>query len=111
MPLVRMFLVIFVFVASFAAAGQLLPARDTTTVNKLLEESKSLVRTDFSKAISLAIQAREMANDLEYPKGEAYALKNMGLVYYTRAQYKEALDYWINSLQIFESIQHDIGIS
>jgi adenylate cyclase len=111
MPLVRMFLVIFLFVASLVAAGQPSPKRDTTTVNKLLEESKSLVRTDFSKAISLAIQAREMANDLEYPKGEAYALKNMGLVYYTRAQYKEALEYWINSLQIFESIKDDVGTS
>ena len=52
-----------------------------------------------------------MAADLEYPKGEAYALKNMGLVYYTRAQYKETLDYWIQSLQIFENTKDDIGIS
>ena len=52
-----------------------------------------------------------MAQDLEYPRGEAYALKNMGLVYYTRAQYKEALEFWINSLQIFESIQDDLGTS
>ena len=101
---------VLLFVASFAAVGQQLP-RDTATVNKLLEESRSLVRTDFSKAISLAIQAREMADELEYPKGEAYALKNMGLVYYTRAQYKEALEYWINSLQIFESIHDDVGTS
>ena len=111
MPLVRMFLVIFLFAASYGAAGQQSPKRDTTTVNNLLDESKRLVRTDSSKAISLAMQAREMAEDLEYPRGEAYALKNIGLVYYTRAQYKEALDYWINSLQIFESIQDDVGIS
>jgi class 3 adenylate cyclase len=106
-----MFLVVLLFVASFVAAAQPSPKRDTTTVNKLLDESKGLVRTDSAKAITLALQARNMAEDLEYPKGEAYALKIMGLVYYTRAQYKEALEFWINSLQIFESIQDDVGTS
>ena len=89
MTLVRTFILISLFVAFFAADGQSLPAKDTATVNKLLDESKSLVGTDSAKAISLAMQAKEMAAELEYPKGEAYALKNIGMVYYYKGRYAE----------------------
>ena len=53
-----------------------------------------------------------MADELEYPKGEAYALKKYGVWYITHEpNTKRRLDYWINSLQIFESIQDDVGTS
>jgi adenylate cyclase len=111
MTRVRMFFVILFFVAGSAAKGQVLPARDTITVNKLLDDSKSLVGTDSAKAISLAMQAKEIAAEIEYPRGEAYALKNIGLVYYNRGMYAETLDFWNQSLQIFENLKDDIGIS
>ncbi len=111
MTRVRMTLLMLFFVAGFAANGQLLPDRDTATVNRLNDESKSLVGSDSAKAISLAMQAREIAAEIEYPKGEAYALKNLGLVYFMKAKYPETLDYWNPSLQIFETIKDDVGIS
>jgi adenylate cyclase len=111
MTRVRMTLLMLFFVAGFAANGQLLPDRDTATVNRLNDESKSLVGSDSSKAISLALQAKEIAAEIEYPKGEAYALKNLGLVYYMKGKYPETLDYWNPSLQIFEKLKDDVGIS
>jgi len=104
-------LLVLFLVAGFAANSQLLPDRDTAAVNRLNDESKSLVGTDSSKAISLALQAKEIAVEIEYPKGEAYALKNLGLVYFMKAKYPETLDYWNPSLQIFENIKDDVGIS
>jgi len=111
MTRVRMKLLVLFLVAGFAANSQLLPDRDTAAVNRLNDESKSLVGTDSSKAISLALQAKEIAVEIEYPKGEAYALKNLGLVYFMKAKYPETLDYWNPSLQIFENIKDDVGIS
>jgi adenylate cyclase len=109
MALVRMRLLILFFVAGFIAKGQSLPVRDTAAVNKLLDDSKSLVGSDSAKAISLALQAKEIAAEIEYPKGEAYALKNIGMVYYMVGKYAETLDYWNQSLQIFENLKDDIG--
>lgn len=111
MTRVRMKLLMLFFVAGFAAKGQPLPDRDTAAVNRLNDESKSLVGSDSSKAISLAMQAKEIAAEIEYPKGEAYALKNLGLVYYMKGKYPETLDYWNPSLQIFETLKDDVGIS
>ncbi|MEP7110457.1 MAG: adenylate/guanylate cyclase domain-containing protein [Ferruginibacter sp.] len=107
----RVVLLILFFVADFAANGQALPARDTAAVNRLNDESKSLVGSDSSKAISLAFQAKEMAAKIGYPRGEGYALKNLGLVYYMKGKYPETLDYWNQSLQIFENLKDDVGIS
>ncbi|MEP7373423.1 MAG: adenylate/guanylate cyclase domain-containing protein [Chitinophagaceae bacterium] len=104
-------LLILFLVAGFAANGQASPTRDTAAVNKLNEDSKSLAGSDSTKAISLAMQAKEIAAEIEYPKGEAYALKNLGLVYFYKAKYPETLDYWNPSLQIFEKIKDDVGIS
>ena len=111
MTRVRMKLLMLFLVAGYAANSQLLPDRDTAAVNRLNDESKSLVGSDSSKAISLAMQAKEIAVEIEYPKGEAYALKNLGLVYYMKGKYPETLDYWNPSLQIFETLKDDVGIS
>ena len=94
-----------------AVLGQSTQRKDTATVNKLLAQSKSFVATDSAKAMNLALQAKEMASELKFSKGEAYALKAIGMVYYLRAKYGETLDYWSQSLQIFENIEDDIGSS
>ena len=91
-----------VLVSGSAAYGQKKLNKDTATVNALIAESKSLVGTDSAKAISLAMQAKEMASELKYPKGEANALKNIGMVYYMKGKYAETLDFWNQSLQVFE---------
>jgi adenylate cyclase len=104
-------LLIFGLVLGFAACAQTKLNKDTATVNALIGESKSLVGTDSTKAVNLALQAKEIANEIKYPKGEAYALKNIGLVYYMKGKYAETLEYWNQSLQIFENLKDDVGIS
>ncbi|RYZ79102.1 MAG: tetratricopeptide repeat protein, partial [Proteobacteria bacterium] len=79
--------------------------------NKLLDESKAVIGTDSAKAINLALQAKKLASDIGYPRGEAYALKNVGMVFYVRGLYVQTLDYWNQSLEVFEKIKDDVGIA
>jgi adenylate cyclase len=110
MNIKNVFLVL-VLVSGSGAYGQNKLTKDTATVNALNKESKSLVGTDSAKAHNLALQAKELAHEIEYPKGEAYALKNIGLVYYMKGKYAETLGYWNQSLQIFEELKDDVGMS
>ena len=84
---------------------------DTATVNKLLDQSKELVSKDPEKAMRVAIQAKELAEKINFFKGQAYALKNIGIAFYREGKYVDALGYWRESLNIFEKISEDEGIS
>ena len=84
---------------------------DTAKVNAMLKESAGLFKTDPNKAIEIALQAKEQADKIDFKKGTAYALKNVGLGYYYQAKYVETLDYWEQSLKMFEELQDDIGIA
>src|SRR6187402_870057 len=84
---------------------------DTARVNAMLKESTGLFKTDPNKAIEIALQAKAQADKIDFKKGAAYALKNVGLGYYYQAKYVETLDYWEQSLKIFEALQDDIGIA
>jgi class 3 adenylate cyclase/TPR repeat protein len=101
-------LLILMLMSGFAAYSQ---TKDTATVNALIAEAKSLVSSDSAKAISLATQAKEMAIELKYPKGEATALKYIGMAYYLKGQYFQTLNFWKESLEVFESTGDDVGIS
>ncbi|HEY0060429.1 MAG TPA: adenylate/guanylate cyclase domain-containing protein [Flavisolibacter sp.] len=87
------------------------PGNDTTAVNALIAQSKGLIDTDSAKAHDLALEAKGLAGRIRYPKGEAYALKNIGMLYYQKGRYVETLDYWSQSLQKFEELKDDIGIA
>jgi len=80
-------------------------------VNALIKESTGFIGTDSAKAYDLAVEARNIASKIDFSQGEAYALKNIGRVYFLSGKYAETLDYWNQSLQIFEKIKHDVGIS
>jgi class 3 adenylate cyclase len=84
---------------------------DTAFVNNLLQQSKPFLGSDSAKAMLLSLQARDISKRLSYAKGEATALKNIGLVYYLRQHYLEALDNWDESLKIFEQIKDPNGIA
>ena len=84
---------------------------DTARVNALLDESRKNFAKDPNKAISIATEARDLAVEAHFKKGEATALKNIGLGYYYQSKYVETLDYWEQSLKIFEDIKDDIGIA
>ena len=85
--------------------------KDTTFVNDLLQKSKTLTNDDPAKAISLAEQALQISKEINFLKGQAYALKNIGIVYYLQGKYIETLNYWNQSLEIFEMQKDQIGIA
>ncbi|HET9744319.1 MAG TPA: adenylate/guanylate cyclase domain-containing protein [Chitinophagaceae bacterium] len=84
---------------------------DTTAVNALIQLSKEKLGTAPDSTISIALQAVELADKIDFPKGKALALKNVGLGYYYQGKYVETLDYWTRSLSIFETLNDEAGIA
>ncbi len=84
---------------------------DTIKVNILLDLSKRLYSLEPDESIRLGNQANDLAQKSDFKKGVAYALKNIGLAYYTKGKYSETLAYWQQSLKLFEVIGDPIGVS
>ena len=105
------------FFASLTAFSQNEPGEqapvngDTTFVNTLLQQSKAHFTDSPAKAIDLAYQAKVIAQNLHFQKGEAYALKNIGIAYYFQGKYLEALDYYQQSLKFFTEIKDYVGMA
>ena len=77
---------------------------DTGKVNMLLTLSKNDLSTAPEKAMTYGIQARDLAEKLKFKPGKAFALKNIGMVYYNQTRYLETVDYWNQSYLLFDSI-------
>ncbi len=112
----KLFLIsIAIFVLSFSvafsqeASTNVFTKEDTSRVNQLLSISKSYFSKAPDSAISYALQAKQLADSVQYLEGKAYALKNIGIAYYYQGKDVEALDYWKQSLEIFKSIKDEIG--
>ena len=75
---------------------------DTSKVNTLLLLSKKYFSEEPSEAIRVATQAKNLAEKLKFKRGEAYALKNIGIGYYMQGKYLETFEYWNKSKQCFD---------
>jgi class 3 adenylate cyclase len=84
---------------------------DSTDVNALLALSKENFGNDPDKAIAYSVQARALADKIDYKKGAAIALKNIGIANYYQGKNVEALGYYQQSLQIFQFLKDDNGVS
>ncbi|MEJ7586609.1 MAG: adenylate/guanylate cyclase domain-containing protein [Ferruginibacter sp.] len=84
---------------------------DTASVNKLVQQSKDYLKDDPVKSISFAIQAKDLAEKINFPKGKASAFKFIGLGYYYQGKYLETLANWNESLKIFEELKDDLGVA
>lgn len=84
---------------------------DTTRVELLLSLSRNLYIAQPEEAIRFANDAKNLAEELNYQKGLAYALKNIGLGYYFQGNYFETINYWQQSLNIFEATGDKVGVS
>src|SRR5829696_10251209 len=82
---------------------------DSIKVNALLDSSKPYINTQPDTAIALANEAKKLSQEINYDKGEALALKNIGLVYYYQGKFVQTLEYWNQSLKILQSIGDDLG--
>ena len=97
------------FAQTDAATG--IVVADTAKVNELLQQSKGYFTDSPAKAIDIATQAKTLAENAHFKKGEAYALKNIGITYYYQGKYLEALDHYNQSLNIFKEINDNVGIA
>lgn len=61
--------------------------------------------------MNYANEAKDLATKLEFDRGYAYSLKNIGMVYAMQGKYPEALEHWKSSLEIFERIGDKVGES
>ena len=84
---------------------------DTARINQLLADSKPYLATEPDKAIALSTQARELAENAGYQLGLAYALKDIGVGYYYKGKYMEALQYYNQSLQVFQYLNDNVNIA
>ena len=84
---------------------------DSARVNALNALSIHYWESRPDLTIRFAGQAKDLSDKIGYKKGTAYALKNMGMGYYTRGNYVEVLNSWKQSLAVFDSIGDRNGIS
>ena len=84
---------------------------DTAKVNALLQQSKDRLTDNPALAISLAFQAKSLAEKIDFPKGTATALKNIGLGYRKQGNNLDALENYNLSLKIFEQLKDNASIA
>ena len=115
MKALELFLILIVLTVTTYAQAQVDTVSgiiaDTVRVNTLLQQSKDRFSDDPVKAIILATEAKELSEKIDFIKGKANALKNIGVGNYFLGKLPEAIVVWNESLQIFELLKDDIGIS
>lgn len=84
---------------------------DSTKVNTLISVAGKYVRIDPTVTILVSSEALRIAEQIRYQKGIGYALKNIGMGYYFKADYLEVLTYWQRSLNTFDSIGEKNGVA
>ena len=107
---------LFLFIISLYGIGQpniqTQPGKeDTALVNSLLQQSKDRLTDNPALAISLAFQAKSLSEKIDFPKGAATALKNIGLGYRKQGNNLDALENYSQSLKIFEQLKDNSSIA
>jgi PAS domain S-box-containing protein len=77
----------------------------------LNEISKSYWSVSPQKTIEYGKQALEISDELNYKKGLAHSLNNIGVGYYYLSDYNKALEYYLKSLKIQKEIGDKKGIA
>jgi adenylate cyclase len=86
--------------------------KDTIMVNTLNAISYEVLNNeDLSQSLVYSRKAYVLATKLNYQKGIAYSLKNIGLAQYYQGNFLEVLNSWTQSLNVFETIQDTVGIA
>lgn len=84
---------------------------DTARVNLLIDICDSIFRVNPDEAIRYGTQALELAGKIKFLKGEAYALKYIGMGYFEQGEYEKTFGYFQRALEIFETIKNKKGIA
>ena len=84
---------------------------DSTIVEDLNNLSLSLWDSKPDSSIQIGLKSIKIARDIKYFNGVANALKIVGMGYYAKGDYLEVLNYWQQSLNVFDSIGNKSGVS
>jgi serine phosphatase RsbU (regulator of sigma subunit)/Tfp pilus assembly protein PilF len=84
---------------------------DSLKVNLLTDICDSLYRTKPVETIKYGTTALELARSVKFQKGEAYALKYIGMGYFQQGDFVNTLVFFQQSLEVFEIIDDKNGIA
>lgn len=90
---------------SLSNALQAHPQEDTTRVNVLNQLAFESQFHTPAKAISYGLEGRDLAQRLNYGKGEALANRFLGLAFWVQSDYATALDFFLKGLRIADSLK------
>jgi class 3 adenylate cyclase/TolA-binding protein len=85
--------------------------KDSARVDILNQLSKQLLNSDVQKSFDYAQQAEVLSGQLNYGKGLAYSYKYLGIGYFNRGDYLNALKHYELSLDVFKSIGDKRGMA
>ena len=85
--------------------------RDSSRVNSLIELSSQYYRTSPEEAIRTGLEAKELAEELDYQAGLAKAFKSIGMGYYFANNWIDALVNWKLALAAFEAAGDQNGVA
>ena len=78
--------------------------KDTIRVNLLNETAGKLFLINIDKTIKYIKEAEELANKINFSKGNAESLRLSGIYYHNKSNYRKALEYYQKALKIFEEL-------
>lgn len=84
---------------------------DTNKVLLLIDLSKYTARVAPEDAIQFGHKADSLSDKLNFSNGKALALKYIGMAYYFQAKYLETIQYWQQSLEVFEAMGNIKGVA
>jgi len=112
--------ILFIFISQCCVGGTTIDSlkklidassNDTSRINTLLSISKSYLNASPEEAIKYATQAKESAVKVRFQKGEALALKYIGIANYNQSKFIEALQAWQQALPVYSSINDRNGVA
>lgn len=96
---------------SFKLALGIGSASDEKQLTELNKKAVEIATESPQKAISMANQALKLAAELQNKKETGTALKTLGIAHYQLTNYRQALEYYEQSLAIFKQINDYEGIA
>ena len=84
---------------------------DTARVNLLNELSKLYFNDNPDTAIIIASSSRKLAEQINFKTGLALAIKNMGIGYYLKGEYKDAVINWQQALEVYKQYGDEKGVA
>ena len=84
---------------------------DSIRVDVLNRLSKAFFDSNPDTAITISNSAKVLAEKMNYKKGLALAYKNIGIGYYMRGKYKEAVLNWQQAITVYKMLNDKIGVA